>query len=91
MTVDLSATLYLTVCSSLKNTDDRRSDLVAAVTEGFAGHIGGQTVEEQISTGGTGGNGAVIGIKGHTGHLFFMVLGEGGTSVSVTVSEITFT
>lgn len=71
-------TVYWTVYFSLTNTVDRRSDLVAAVTEGFAGHVGGQTVEDQISTGGTGGDGAVIGIKGHTGHLFFMLLRDRG-------------
>lgn len=60
----------------LQQTDDRCSDLVAAVAKGFAGHVGGQTVEDQISTGGTRGDGAVIGIEGHTSDLFFMVLGD---------------
>lgn len=44
------------------------------MTESFAGHIGGQTVEDQISAGRAGGNGAVVGIKRHTGHIFFVVL-----------------
>ena len=52
----------------------RLSDLVAAVAEGFAGQVGGQTVEDQISAGGAGGDVAVIGIKGNAGHLFFVVL-----------------
>lgn len=56
------------------NIRDTLSHLVAAVAKGFAGQVGGQTVEDQISTGGTGGNVAVIGVEGHTGHLFFMVL-----------------
>lgn len=50
--------------------------LVGAVTEGFAGHVGGQTVEDQISAGRAGGDGAVVGIKGHTGHIFFVVLSD---------------
>lgn len=44
------------------------------MAEGFAGQVGGQTVEDQISTGGAGGDVAVIGVEGHTRHLFFMVL-----------------
>lgn len=50
------------------------SHLVAAVAKGFAGQVGGQTVEDQISTGGAGGDVAVIGVEGHTRHVFFMVL-----------------
>lgn len=46
------------------------------MAKGFAGHVGGQTVEDQITTGGTRGDGAIIGIEGHTSDLFFMVLGE---------------
>lgn len=57
----------------------RRPHLVAAVAEGFAGHVGGQTVQDQVSAGGTGSNGAVIGVEGHAGHLFFMILRDRGT------------
>ncbi len=65
----------VTLHTNTGNTGDgRRSDLVAAVAEGFAGQVGGQTVEDQISAGGAGGDVTVIGIEGHTGHLFFMVL-----------------
>lgn len=59
-------------------TSNYESYLVCAVTEGFAGHIGGQTVEDQISAGRAGGDGAVIGIKRHTGHFFFVVLTDRG-------------
>lgn len=57
------------------------SDLVAAMTEGFTGHIGGETVQDQISTGGARGDAAVVGIEGHTGHLFFMILTDGNTNL----------
>lgn len=52
------------------------SNLVASMTKGFAGHISSQTVEDQVPAGGARGNGAVIGVEWHTGHLFFMVLKE---------------
>lgn len=51
-----------------------RSHLVAAVSEGLAGQVGGQTVKDQISTGGAGGHVAVVSIEGHAGHLLFVVL-----------------
>lgn len=47
---------------------------MAAVSEGFTGQVGGQTVDDQISTGGTGGDVAVIGIEGNASHLFFVIL-----------------
>lgn len=44
------------------------------MTEGLAGNIGSQAVEDQVPAGGAGGDGAVIGVERHTGHLFFVVL-----------------
>lgn len=51
-----------------------QSDLVAAVAEGFAGHVGGQTVEHQVSAGGARGDGAVVSVERHAGHFLFVVL-----------------
>lgn len=44
------------------------------MTKGPAGNISGQTVEDQVPAGGAGGDGAVVGVERHTGHIFFMVL-----------------
>ena len=59
------------------------------MAEGFAGQVGGQAVEDQISTGGAGGDVAVVGVEGHTGHLFFMILGneKGGRLVTTIVTS----
>lgn len=52
----------------------RATDLAGTEAKGFAGQVGGQTVENHVSTGGTGDDAAVIGIEGHAGHIIFMVL-----------------
>lgn len=39
------------VFSMIRSCDVTASDLVAAVAKGLAGQVGGQTVEDQISTG----------------------------------------
>lgn len=56
------------------------------MAEGFTGHGGGETVQDQISTGGARGDAAVIGVEGHAGHLFFMILADGKTSILVAFS-----
>lgn len=60
---------------------EKWSNLVASMTKGFAGHISSQTVEDQVPAGGARGDGAVIGIEWHTGHLFFMILSEKKTDL----------
>lgn len=53
---------------------EEQSDLVDSMTKGLAGNISSQAVEDQVPAGGARGDGAVIGVERHTGHLFFMVL-----------------
>lgn len=48
------------------------------MAKGLAGHISSQAVEDQVPAGGARGDGAVIGVERHTGHVFFMVLEERG-------------
>lgn len=52
----------------------QQPNLVDSMTKGLAGNISGQTVEDQVPAGGAGGDGAVVGVERHTGHIFFMVL-----------------
>lgn len=56
------------------SSTEEQADLVDSMTKGLAGNISSQAVEDQVPAGGAGGDGAVIGVERHTGHLFFMVL-----------------
>lgn len=64
---------FLVWCIHHRSTQ-QQPNLVDSMAKGPAGNISGQTVEDQVPAGWAGGDGAVIGVERHTGHIFFMVL-----------------
>lgn len=49
--------------------------LLASVSEGFAGRVGGETVEDEMAIGGSGRQQAVVGVEGHACDLVAVILG----------------
>lgn len=57
------------MCQVQQNTH-----LVGAVSKGITGQVGGDAVQDDVTTGGARCDVAVTAIKGHTRHLFIVVL-----------------